>query len=193
MSTKLAKQEIERFLASAEPEVLCIRGKWGTGKTYNWKTVAKAAKMKPGGVALNTYCYVSLFGVSSLADIKMQIVQATVPRKAIGEPDATNRWLALYDTMESAAKKAAMKAVSFLGKSQFEAAMAAMAATISRQIICIDDLERKGAGLSTADVLGLISHFREENSAKSSSCSMTRFWKATKRRRSPAISRRSSM
>lgn len=166
MSTALVKQEIERFLASAEPEVLCVRGKWGTGKTYNWKTVAKAAKLKNGGVALNTYAYVSLFGVNSLAEVKMQIVQSTVPRKAIGEPDTTNRWLALYDTMESAGKKVAMKAVGFLGKNQFEAAMTAMSATISRQIICVDDLERKGAGLSTADVLGLISYFREEKQCK---------------------------
>lgn len=166
MSTGLVRQEIERFLASPYPEVLCVRGKWGTGKTFNWKTIAKAAKMKEGGIALSTYAYVSLFGVNSLADVKMQIVQATVPREAIGEPDTRHRWLALYDTFESGAKKAAMKAVSFLGKNQFEAAMSAMAATISRQIICIDDLERKGAGLSTADVLGLISYFREERQCK---------------------------
>ena len=166
MSTALVRQEIERFLASPDPEVLCVRGKWGTGKTFNWKTIAKAAKMKKGGIALNTYAYVSLFGVNSLADVKMQIVQATVPREAIDEPDTTNRWLAIYDTFESGAKKATMKAMSFLGKNQFEAAMSAMAATIHRQIICIDDLERKGAGLSTADVLGLISFFREERQCK---------------------------
>ena len=31
MSTALVEKEIERFLASAEPEVLCMQGKWGVG------------------------------------------------------------------------------------------------------------------------------------------------------------------
>ena len=35
MSTALVEKEIERFLASPEPEVLCLRGKWGVGKTYS--------------------------------------------------------------------------------------------------------------------------------------------------------------
>lgn len=166
MSTALVKQEIERFLASSEPEVLCVRGKWGTGKTYNWKTIAKASKLKDGGVALNTYAYISLFGVNSLGDIKMQIVQATVPRSSIGEPNPSNRWIALWDKMETTVKKTVTWGVSALGKNQFEAAMAAMSVTIERQIICIDDLERKGSGISTADVLGLISYFKEEKQCK---------------------------
>ncbi|MBY3131534.1 hypothetical protein [Rhizobium laguerreae] len=159
-------QEIERFLASPDPEVLCVRGKWGTGKTYNWKTIAKAAKLKDGGVAMNTYAYISLFGVNSLGDIKMQIVQATVPRSSIGDPNPANRWIALWDKMETTVKKTVTWGVSALGKNQFEAAMAAMSVTIERQIICIDDLERKGAGLSTADVLGLVSYYREEKQCK---------------------------
>jgi hypothetical protein len=36
MSATLVEKEIERFLASPEPEVLCLRGKWGVGKTYSW-------------------------------------------------------------------------------------------------------------------------------------------------------------
>ena len=39
-------------------------------------------------------------------------------------------------------------------------------ATIKRQIICFDDLERRGAGLSMNDVLGLASHLKEERKCK---------------------------
>jgi len=39
----LVKREIVRFLKSEEPEVLCIRGKWGVGKTYSWKQYLKEA------------------------------------------------------------------------------------------------------------------------------------------------------
>lgn len=33
----LVASEIGRFLASVEPGVLCIRGRWGVGKTFAWK------------------------------------------------------------------------------------------------------------------------------------------------------------
>jgi len=37
-STSAVQDEIKRFLISADPEVLCIVGEWGVGKTYNWQT-----------------------------------------------------------------------------------------------------------------------------------------------------------
>ncbi len=35
-STEAVKNEIERFLKSTDPEVLCITGEWGVGKTYTY-------------------------------------------------------------------------------------------------------------------------------------------------------------
>lgn len=37
MSAELAIKEIQRFLASGEAEVLCVKGRWGVGKTYAWR------------------------------------------------------------------------------------------------------------------------------------------------------------
>ena len=62
MSIALVEKEIARFLASTEPEVLCLRGKWGVGKTYSWNAFLRQAKDK-GEIALKSYSYVSLFGV----------------------------------------------------------------------------------------------------------------------------------
>jgi hypothetical protein len=36
-STAIVQAEIERFLRSSEPEVLCITGDWGVGKTYTFE------------------------------------------------------------------------------------------------------------------------------------------------------------
>ncbi len=41
MSIELVKAEIAKFLADADPMVLCIRGRWGVGKTYAWNEQLK--------------------------------------------------------------------------------------------------------------------------------------------------------
>lgn len=166
MSTERVQEEVKKFLKSKEPEVLCLRGNWGTGKTYNWKTIAKAAKDEKGGIGFGTYAYVSLFGVNSIADVKMQIIQSTHATSSIGEELTSGRWTVLWDKMEQKVKQTTAWAASALAKSQFEAAMAAMAVTINKQIICIDDIERKGAGLRASDILGLVSYFKEERECK---------------------------
>jgi hypothetical protein len=43
MSVELVKAEIARFLGDSKPGVLCIRGKWGVGKTYSWTEQLNAA------------------------------------------------------------------------------------------------------------------------------------------------------
>jgi hypothetical protein len=75
MTTTAAVQaEIERFLRSGEPEVLCITGDWGVGKTFNWQMILdrlRAAKQ----VTLGRYSYVSLFGIDSLAGFKQSLFE----------------------------------------------------------------------------------------------------------------------
>jgi Cdc6-like AAA superfamily ATPase len=44
--TQAVKNEIERFLRSSEPEVLCITGSWGVGKTYTWQTILDRVRSK---------------------------------------------------------------------------------------------------------------------------------------------------
>ena len=85
MSTKLVeiKKEIARFLKSSEPEVLCIRGKWGVGKTYGWKALLKEPK-DHGGIELESYAYVSLFGLDSLDQLKYAVFENSVSVNDIG-------------------------------------------------------------------------------------------------------------
>jgi hypothetical protein len=62
VSTELIKDEIEKFLSTDEPGVLCIRGKWGVGKTYTWDRALEEAQFAKR-IGLHRYSYVSLFGI----------------------------------------------------------------------------------------------------------------------------------
>ena len=74
MSVDLVKGEIAQFLASSEPGVLCLRGKWGVGKTYAWnEQIKKAHAEKRLGIL--KYSYVSMFGLSSLNDLKYAVFE----------------------------------------------------------------------------------------------------------------------
>ena len=77
MSIDLVNGEISKFLQSDKPEVLCIRGKWGVGKTYNW-TKRLGEAQKAGNVVLPRYSYVSLFGINSLEELKQAIFENVI-------------------------------------------------------------------------------------------------------------------
>jgi hypothetical protein len=36
VSITFVEKEIRRFLSSDEPEVICVSGQWGVGKTFAW-------------------------------------------------------------------------------------------------------------------------------------------------------------
>ncbi|WP_341858131.1 hypothetical protein [Sinorhizobium medicae] len=77
MTVKLVNDEISRFLHRDEPEVLCIRGRWGVGKTYTWtKQLETAQKAKKLG--LERYSYVSLFGVNTLDELEFSIFENVI-------------------------------------------------------------------------------------------------------------------
>ena len=77
MSAKLVKEEITKFLNRQDPEVLCIRGKWGVGKTYTWSKQLEAAQQAKA-IKLPRYSYVSLFGINSLDELKFAIFENVV-------------------------------------------------------------------------------------------------------------------
>jgi predicted AAA+ superfamily ATPase len=72
------EKELFRFLSSPIPEVLCINGPWGVGKTYLWKKCLIEASGKGDGLALGRCAYVSLFGVNSLDELKYSIFENTI-------------------------------------------------------------------------------------------------------------------
>jgi hypothetical protein len=166
MSTALVKQEIGRFLASAEPEVLCIRGKWGTGKTYSWKIALSEAAKRPDGLGRETYSYVSLFGLNSLIEVKRELFHNIVRRKNIGKEFDAEEVRQSYQRARDLTKIGTSVIANMLPGGAGEAGSTLTFLTVRDQLVCIDDLERKGEELSAGDVLGLISMLKEDRNCK---------------------------
>lgn len=160
MSVQNVRNALARFLIDKTPQVLCIRGAWGTGKTHTWDDVlATAAHAKDANIAFTKYAKVSLFGLNSIQEIKREIFSSTIGVEKIGaEFDITD-----YKDVYSKAKSSPIwsKIVGIFNENAMDAAIEAFAVMARNQLICIDDLERKGEGLRSADVLGYISHLRD--------------------------------
>jgi hypothetical protein len=163
MATELVEKEIGRFLETTEAEVLCLRGQWGIGKTFAWKAFLKEAQRQKR-VALKTYAYVSLFGLNSLEQLKFAIFENSVDTGVLGAQPS-------LETLQSNTARLARKSWSIVQNlpkvKDFAAAVQSLSfLSVRDTIVCIDDLERKGIGLSTRDVLGLASQLKEERRCK---------------------------
>lgn len=165
-STEAVKREIERFLRSPEPEVLCVTGSWGVGKTYTWQTILDRVQSKRE-TGLSRYSYVSLFGIDSLEGMKTAIfenLEFLLPEGSTG--------LERILSGGNAALKGGKKLVGALSALPIPYAGGALSkaqpllfSAIRNQIVCVDDLERRGS-ISVKDVFGLISYLREQRGCK---------------------------
>lgn len=162
MSKLLIEEQIRKFLSSETPEVMAIKGQWGVGKTYSWNSFLKKAR-NDKIIKLPSYIYVSLFGISSLDTLKYSLFENSIPVDLIGtEPNLatlkqnTSGVLLGYGKIAGGLFKSTPIAKNITPILESLAFM-----NLSKSIICIDDLERKGAGLSLKDVLGLVSLLKE--------------------------------
>jgi len=167
LSIALVNQAIGEFLDRTDPEVLCVRGKWGVGKTYTWTKALEAAHASKS-VKLARYSYVSLFGVNSLDELKLSIFENVITLSD-GLKTADLETLDAYVSSIGSWRKLTKIAQSIPLVKKFvgdEIGGLVSFMTIRDQIICIDDLERRGKKLDVSDVLGLISYLREQRNCK---------------------------
>ena len=164
-STDAVQSEIKRFLKSADPEVLCIVGEWGVGKTYNWQTSIDRLR-REGSIGLSRYSYVSLFGINSLEGLKNSIfenMEFLVPEGASSMARLVNSANKVFSNAKQYAD--VVSAAPLIGNAVSKL-QPHLFSTIRGQIICIDDLERRSKGLDVKDVFGLISFLREQRNCK---------------------------
>jgi hypothetical protein len=167
MSIELVTKAIDRFLSRPDAEVLCIRGKWGVGKTFAWQRRIEAAQ-KAKSIKLLRYSYVSLFGVNSLDELKFAIFEnVIILDEGLKKADLATleSWVNKIGSCRKLTKLAQSIPIirSVVGA---DATGLVSFMTIRDQIICIDDLERRGSKLEVSDVLGLISYLREQRNCK---------------------------
>jgi hypothetical protein len=167
MSIELVKAEIAKFLKGADPAVLCLRGKWGVGKTHAWNEQLELAQSK-GQLGMKTYAYVSLFGLTSLDSLKFAVFENSQNVEngiRVANLDTLNEYLAKMPGWRKLVK--ALGSGNWLSKFvDRDAVQGIMFASVRNHLICIDDFERRGEGLEPKDVLGLISLLREQRKCK---------------------------
>ncbi len=161
--------EIARFLASPEPGVLCIRGRWGVGKTFAWKRHLADA-ITAGRLAMPGYSYVSLFGLNSLEDLRFAVFENTVDHEhAIAGADTDTFQTLLTKGIATGRKARPILEIVlpfFKGQGVAGAIYRSAFLLVRNQLVCLDDLERAGPGLAIRDVLGLASFLKEERGCK---------------------------
>ena len=168
MTVSTVRTVVERFLKSAKAEVLVLKGAWGVGKTYTWNKLVTDSK---ASIALPSYSYVSLFGVSSLAELRLAILAKTTSVQHLGMPISAD---AVKEDVASQAKAMGRKVLEW-GMSFREmpvlrnvsVALESLAPhLVKNTIVCLDDLERISQHLPADELLGFISSLKEEKECK---------------------------
>ncbi|WP_428672572.1 P-loop NTPase fold protein [Reyranella sp.] len=167
MSLTAIESELARFITSTEPEVLCLRGQWGVGKSYLWERAIRNSATA-GRVGLQKYSYVSLFGLDSLDQLKYAVFENSVDAKSMSTGPTVETWdKNVSELGNRLGRKFGTQLIAVLrGKDAATIAQSLAFLSFSETIVCIDDLERKGRNLSIKDVLGLVSHLKEKKKCK---------------------------
>ena len=171
MSVDLVKKAMKRFLADAQPAVLCIAGRWGTGKTHAWEEAVQAAAAS-GELAVSDYAYVSLFGLKEASDVVQSIYANTVDLSQSGSDSRLPKQLGrlTYSEMKNKLKKFASFSAEHVTVPHVAGlggvARAFLANQVKHTLVCIDDFERKGGNVSISEVLGTIAQLRDVRGCK---------------------------
>jgi hypothetical protein len=168
LTLELIKAEILRFLSTDTPEVMCIKGRWGVGKTYGWRTFLQGAK-NASLLKSARYSYVSLFGLNTLDTLRFALFENTVTGDNIGRHPDAETFTELLKNRNTARKLRPLidlLSTVFYRKDVSDVLFKSAFFMVRNQLVCIDDLERAGAGLTARDVLGLASYLKEERRCK---------------------------
>lgn len=165
MSISVIEEVIKDFISSSTPKILAIKGKWGSGKTYTWNRVLNLNK---GALKEKEYSYLSLFGISTIQELKTSLALSGIPKELIGESfdiektdDYLGKWTwvglkRLINNVQQIRDSPKWKEVTIPLEVIIQLAN-------KNKIICIDDLERfNSKTISLEDVLGFISNLKEE-------------------------------
>lgn len=169
MSSEHVKNEIRRFLTSKDNLALCLRGKWGVGKTYTWDTLLAEA-FETETVNPQKYAYVSLFGLETLSDVRRSVFEHTVEAASFRKKKDLE---ATFSSVSERLLQLASKWRAGVGILRGVPVVADYGGLVEvgfldvrDQIVCFDDLERMSDSIDLKDVLGLISFLKEKKRCK---------------------------
>lgn len=170
MSIATVKTIATRFLTSKTPEVLALTGAWGVGKTFLWDQLVQQHKNE---IKLASYSYVSLFGISSINELRTAIFVKTKSVKFLGkEFNAVTENAGLEKLLREGWKPVVdklskLKNIPWVGNSVSVALETLASHLVEDTIICLDDFERLDQGRVTVDqILGIITELKVEKKCK---------------------------
>lgn len=168
MSVQITKAVLRDFLSNAETNVLALTGAWGTGKTYAWREALLAHK---DDIKFKQYCYVSLFGINSMTELRMSLFTKSVAVATLGKKldvDTINEhWGSIAkDWLKGQYERFGPMIKSLPHGSSVSLGLEALVPSAVRDtLVCFDDFERQTT-IKAEDVLGLITELSEERGCK---------------------------
>lgn len=164
------KLTLKNFATEETNSSIVLKGAWGTGKTFLWEQIVNSEGKR---FKNRNYSYVSLFGISTLKDLKRALFENKVFREnANAKPSA--------ETLKESFQDLGVRTTGWLKKGSslmtdltafgFRGVGPAIEALqffrVTDTLIVLDDFERKSASLHDKEVLGLISLLCESKSCR---------------------------
>jgi hypothetical protein len=75
MTLANTKAQMIHLLKDRDNRVIAMSGKWGTGKTHLWESIRDESNDK----RISNSLYISLFGLSSIDQVKLKLLEAVIP------------------------------------------------------------------------------------------------------------------
>nr|WP_298153896.1 P-loop NTPase fold protein [uncultured Pseudoxanthomonas sp.] len=163
-STRPQVRELQRFISREKPSVLVLQGKWGRGKTHLWQSLVRSSV----NICRKKYCYVSLFGINTLADLKRTLFERSIPSEDAHRTNTDQAFnvaslKTFWKTNPIRKSAGALSGISNPWTGSLGDQWSSVAYSMLKDhLVCIDDLERRGNGLSLRDVLGVVSQLATE-------------------------------
>lgn len=166
MSLSIVRTRLDKLIANTSPRVMLMTGGWGGGKTYQWN---QALHRKSSNATLGRYAYVSLFGINSLGDLRRRVAEESVlelplpdadPGTTLGDFSGSMTWRSRPWKLVKM-----LPVVPYLNKLEGLAGELSFMA-VKDSVVCFDDVERRGSGLSLRDFFGLVTYLKEERNCR---------------------------
>jgi len=148
------KDSLVALLQNQDHKVISLKGKWGTGKTFLWRSVE--IDLFGNKKVSESPIYVSMFGAKSINDLKLRIMQNTYLKDASTFKKVLNTG---GNILAGAYRK-------YIGNSAEEAALIWLPELTKNRLIVIDDIERKHKLLDIDEFLGMLDEYSENHKTR---------------------------
>lgn len=148
METSIQRTEaaLQDALSNPAYRVIALTGRWGTGKTFLWRNLAKKSE---------DIIEISAFGAKNIDDINKRLLQAS----SLLGADKTATLTQTFKPLADVAQK-------FTGWNIGDTILLALPSSLKGKTIVIDDVERKNRSFEVGDLLGLVNEYTQKHEAR---------------------------